>query len=206
MKLPKNYFEHLSAEKYREYMKLLPDMKKENNRLITSLIFTFAAFSFFGIFAIKPTLTTIVSLKKQLADNEQLEKQLSTKIKNLSTLQNEYSLLTPQLSYVFAAIPQNPSVPILLGKVQALATENNLTVLSLQTPQVQLTPGTKTNANGNSFVFLLQASGSYDQIAQFLTSLPQFDRVISIEEVSLSKDPAQNALVLNLRARAYFKN
>src|SRR6266699_3633243 len=121
MKLPKHYFDNLSAAKYREYLKLLPDMQKENVRAITMLIFTFAALSFFGVFAINPTLSTIITLKKQLADSSFVAEQLLTKINNLSALQTKYNLLQNDLPVLLEAIPDNAAAPTLMGQVVGLA-------------------------------------------------------------------------------------
>src|SRR4051794_1976618 len=97
MKLPKNYFENLTAAKYREYLKLLPSIHDERTQLITMLIFTFVALSFFGLFAINPTLSTIVELKKELSDSQFVDQQLTNKINNLESLQQRYNLLGPDL-------------------------------------------------------------------------------------------------------------
>ena len=80
MKLPKNYFENLTAAKYREYLKLLPNLQQEHAQSLLTLILTFAALCFFGIFAINPTLTTIADLEKQVADDRQVNQELTTKI------------------------------------------------------------------------------------------------------------------------------
>ncbi len=116
MKIPKNYFENLSTSKYREYLKLLPNFHEENTRIITTLILTFLAMSFFGIFAINPTLSTIVTLKKQLADSQLVHEKLGTKINNLSSLQQQYTQLSSELPVVFEAIPQTAQAPDLWDK------------------------------------------------------------------------------------------
>ena len=82
MKLPRHYFTDLSAAKYREYLKLLPNIQNEKTKAITMLIFTFVAMSFLGIFAINPTLSTIVELNKQLEESKFVHEQLQTKINN----------------------------------------------------------------------------------------------------------------------------
>ena len=75
MKLPKNYFESLSITKYREYLKLLPATKRENTKAITMLIFTFISLSVLGLFAINPTLSTIIELQKQYEESQFVHEQ-----------------------------------------------------------------------------------------------------------------------------------
>src|SRR5215469_6686309 len=103
MKLPKSYFENLSAIRYREYLKLLPNMQEEKTRSFVTLILTFAALSFFGIFAINPTLTTIANHEKQISDDTQVDQQLKTKINNLSSLEQQYNLLGNDLTNILSA-------------------------------------------------------------------------------------------------------
>ena len=119
MKLPKSYFENLSATKYREYLKLLPNMQQETARSFVTLILTFAALTFFGIFAINPTLTTIADLKKQLADDTDVDLQLKTKINNLSSLQQQYNQLGSNLTNILSAVPQNADAPFLSAQIAA---------------------------------------------------------------------------------------
>lgn len=205
MKLPKNYFENLSAAKYREYLKLLPDMQREHTRIITTLIFTFAAMSFFGIFAINPTLTTIVDLRKQLADSEFVQEQLETKLQNLSHLQEQYNLLNNDIPFVMDAVPDNASAPLLIGQVQTLAQQNRLTIISLRVSEVQLTTNLPTPPSHSSFTFSLEAQGDYRSMIQFVSSLSRLNRIVVIESLSINKETKDDALVLNLRGRQYFK-
>jgi len=205
MKLPKNYFEGLAAAKYREYLKLLPDIKKENTQLITVLIFTFAALSFLGIFAINPTLTTIVDLKKQLADSEFVHQQLSAKIANLGSLQQKYTALNPDLPVVYDAIPQSPTIPLLVGQIQALAKKSNTHLTSIHVSEVQMAGG-KGKPDGLSFVFALDGTGAYDDVLNFAFSLSHFSRMVTVEAISVEKDEKKNLLVLSIKGRAYFKD
>jgi len=204
MKLPKNYFENLSASKYREYLKLLPDMRHENTRIITSLILTFIAMSFFGIFAINPTLSTIVTLKKQLSDSILVNEKLGTKINNLSSLQQQYTNLSPDLPYVFDAIPQNPKAPSLMGEIAALAQKKKIQITSLTISQARLTD-IVDSPNGSSYAFALQTKGDYNDLMNFTKSLVQLSRIIKIETLSVTKEPTTSIIILGINGRGYFK-
>src|SRR5471030_1526710 len=125
MQLPKSYFENLSANKYRVYLKLLPSMEEETTYSFVTLALTFAALTFFGIFAINPTLSTIFSLQKQLADDTKVDKQLQIKINNLSSLEQQYNELGSNLSNIYNAVPENPQAPLLSAQVAALTKKHN---------------------------------------------------------------------------------
>lgn len=204
MKLPKSYFESLSAAKYREYLKLLPNMHEETMRSFMTLALTFGALSFFGVFAINPTLSTIVDLKKQVADNKAVDQQLTTKINNLSSLQQQYNQLGPALTNVYTAVPKSAEVPLLSAQIAALAKKNTLAITTYRVAQVQLAtkqPNTKTQ----SFIFTLQATGNYNNMLTFSSELANLDRIITVESMEIGRDSKTNDLVVTIRGRQYFK-
>lgn len=204
MKLPKNYLENLSATKYREYLKLLPNMRQESTRTFFTLALTFSALSFFGIFAINPTLTTIADLQKQLSDNRQVDQQLKTKINNLSSLEQQYNQLGLDLNNIYNAVPQSPSAPLLSAQIAAISNKNNLTITAYSVSAVQLA-AKQTSTKVQSFTFTMQLEGNYNDMLNFTAELAKISRLITIESMEISKDTQTNNLMLSLRARQYFK-
>lgn len=230
MKIPKNYFNNLSANKYREYLKLLPNMEKENTRIVVTLIFTFFALSFFGIFAINPTLTTIVELKRKHADSLLIYEGLKVKTSSLASLQSQYNTLTPEIPIILEAIPQNPDPTVLLAQINGLAEQKNVSLISLETSNVTLmkksnSPTVATeeinltqddpsqsitikaneeNSSQNSFNFTLQVQGSYETLIEFATSISKIQRVVEIESMSINIQSDPNNLVMDVGGRAYF--
>lgn len=205
MRLPKRYFDNLSAAKYREYLKLLPDMKQGNNRMFVTLSLTFGALIFFGIFAINPTLTTIADLEKQLAETTAVEEQLRAKITNLSSLQQQYNQLEPDLKFVFDAIPKAANAPLLSAQINALAQRHNITITTYRIAEVQLTSANATKNQTRSYVFNLQATGNYEGMMAFSSSLASLSRIVTVESMSIGRDTRTNDLILTLRGRQYFK-
>jgi Tfp pilus assembly protein PilO len=207
MKLPKNYFENLSVAKYREYLKLLPPTKRENTKAITMLIFTFIALSFLGIFAINPTLSTIIELQKQYADSQFVHEQLTTKMNNLSSLQQQYNTLSDDLAFVYDAIPQNASVPTLVGQLSALAEESNIEITGIRISPVILSDIKERQSikTHSSFSFTLEAEGEYESMMNFVDALTNFNRLVTIETISMTKNQINNNMILTIEGREYFK-
>jgi Tfp pilus assembly protein PilO len=205
MKLPKTYFQNLSAAKYREYLKLLPGIEHENTRLFITLALTFGALIFFGIFAINPTLTTISELKKELDDNLLVEQQLQTKIENLSALHQQYLQIEPDLVYVNNAIPQTAQIPLLSAQIAALGQQYGITLTTYRVAQVELANSANKLSKNPSFIFTLQAEGPYDKMMSFSNALANINRIITIESMSIARDQKTNDLVLAIRGREYFK-
>jgi len=205
MKLPKNYFENLSRSKFREYLKLLPNMKKENTKAVTMLIFTFFALSILGVFAINPTLSTIIDLKKQLEDDTFVHQQLTIKMNNLSSLQLQYNELAGDLPVVYDAIPENAKVTYLLGQIETVAKNINVQLHFIRVTSVILGDSTQKKSQTNSsFEFSLEGTGSYDDMLTFAEALTNFNRIVTIDTLSVLKDPKDRSLLMNIEGRGYF--
>ena len=204
MKLPKNYFENLSADKYREYLKALPEVQQEHTHMFIMLALTFISLSFFGLFAINPTLTTIANLEKQVADNKQVDKQLTTKIGNLSTLQQQYNVMGSDLVTIYNAVPKSAEVPLLSAQIESLAKKHSLSLTVYRVAEVQLASNKQINKT-NSFIFTLQAQGDYNEMLAFSRELANISRLVTVEFMEIGRDQKTNDLILTLRGRQYFK-
>ncbi len=204
MKLPKNYFENISAKRYKAYLKILPKIESDRSRIFIALIFTFFAISFFGIFAINPTLTTIFDLRRQHDDAVFVKTKLDEKTENLGSLSRQYLEIENDLPYVMSAIPNNPEVPTLTGQIQALIEKHGLEQSSIQVSEVELARSEPANDDASFTVFIV-ADGTYDNLVGFTNSLADFNRLVVIESISITKSQESDDLSMSLRARSFFK-
>ncbi len=90
-----------------------------------------------------------------------------------------------------------------MGQIFALSKKTNVQTTSLAVSNIQLIGG-KT-ASESSYAFSLQAQGSYADLMNFAKSLTQFNRITSIDSLSVNKDPKLNTLTLDIHGRGYFK-
>lgn len=210
MKINKNFLQNLPTNRYLEK---LPDFKSKRTETFTTLVLTFLAFSFFGFFAISPTLSTISQLKKQLADNQFVEKQLEEKINHLSLLQQQYTLLDSDISTVLSSIPNTPQVTLFIAQVQQITKSSEVQIFSFQTFPVEIVKkdssvlaAQEKQDNYSSYLFSINLGGSYKNISDFLNRLTNFDRITTIDNLSFSKNSTNNNdLKLSIRGKTYFK-
>ncbi len=194
------------------YRALIPVFKEEKTKSITSLSLTIIAFSIFGYFAINPTIATIAQLKKQLSDNHYVFDKLDEKIKNLGYLQQQYTILGKDIFVVSKAIPQIPTVPLLTAQLQAVALNNHMTIKRLQVFQIELVnASSETTSQKNlefprSFSFALDLEGSLLDITNYLSSLTNFERIVTIDTLAITKSGGENNSKISLRGKAYFNN
>lgn len=198
--LDKNLFKNTKIK----YFEFLPDFKEEKTQKFTTLIFTLIALSFFGLFAINPTISTITELNKQLEDSRFVDQKLGQKISSLTVLQQKYTNLQPDLPIILNAIPKDSEVPLFAAQIQSVANNSNITIDSFQTFEVEI------NKNPNprqysSFTFALTAEGTYNDLSNFLSNLSNMQRVAGIDTLSLTKRSGiSNSLQLTLKGKTFF--
>lgn len=199
----KSIFENLYTSKY---FSNLPDFKEKKTQAFITIALTIFALSFFGIFAINPTISTIANLQKQKEDNTLIEKKLDDKRENLAKLSTTYTTLEADLPYVFAAIPKNPDIPNLTGQIYSLGKTANITINRIQTTKVELTKKQEGTQDYSSFIFTIDASGSYPNLKQFIDSLADFNRIITLDSIAINKSSDENTgLLMIIQGKAYFK-
>lgn len=199
----KSIFNNLYTSRY---FKDLPDFKEKKTQAFITIALTLVTISFFGIFAINPTISTIASLQKQQKDNTFVEEQLNVKFANLNSLTQSYAAIKSDLPYVYRAIPKVPEIPQLTGQLIALGTENKVTVSRVQTFEVDLIK-TQEGAQGfSTFKVSLEAFGDYQNLLRYIDALTNFERILTIDAISLHKGNEKNtAIKLNIQATAFFK-
>jgi len=184
---------------------VFPMLREKRMQSFITIGLTLFSLSIFGLFAINPTITTIINLRRQLADDQFVDNQLQEKIANLSTLQQKYSSLQLDLPFVLAAVPPSHQMPQLIGQIRSLASQNNVLIKRIQTNTVVI-PAARSQQE-SSYIFSLTAEGDQDAINHFIMSLVTFERIIGIESLFLNKANNQNGVsnTLDITGKAFFK-
>lgn len=199
----KDFFKSFKQNKYLE---MLPDIQEEKMQIFITTVLTFISLSFFGFFAISPTLSTITELKKELSDNQFVNEQLEKKITNLSVLQQKYSLLEKDLPIVLSATPQNHNAPLLIGQIEAIALNTGTTIKKINVFEIEISK-TKVPKKYSSFAFLVEVQGTSKQIMNFLSNLVDYERIVTIDSLTENKSRETNNLSqLLIKGRVYFKD
>jgi Tfp pilus assembly protein PilO len=199
----------VKKDRYAKYLEKMPNFKSEQNEKIVTIALTLIATIILGIFAINPTLSTIVGLQKQLDDSRLYEQALEQKINNLSLLNQKYKQIQNDLPTIFAAIPQTPEIATLTAELQTIASSSSATTLiSLQALDVNLSKQAPTNNNYSTYGFNITIQGNYQNLITVLDNLINFQRILTIDSISIVKSTleTQSILQLNVSGNAYFKN
>ncbi len=178
----------------------------QNKQRVTAylyIIFSLFALSFFGIFAIGPTITTISNLNKQLEEDKSALKQLQDKNAALKSLSAQYLEIEPQLELIENAIPQSSKVADISRQLELLTVKHNLIVQKLDSGLMELYPAKNTNSPIFSFLFSIGVSGTEQDINAFIGDLINMGRIIGIEKLTTGKQQ-NNQFSASITGRAFF--
>ena len=201
----RRFLQNLAKRRYLAMAQYLPKISKEKIQEYSALILTLIALIVFGVFAINPTLTTVIELRKQLEDSQFAVERLKTKVVNLNALSQQYQVLQPDLPILLEALPQKPSPSVLLGQIHELANQEGVKVLTLDSSEITLYPPLRATGKEASFIFTLSVQGNYNSLLSFMDSLITFNRLVQFESISYLKPEKETILPrLSIRGRAYF--
>lgn len=199
----KKAFKGVRYERY--YKDLLPYLKRQKNQQYFAAILTLGASIFFALFAINPTISTIVKLRKEVKDSKFVESKLSQKINSLSSLSSEYIKIKDDIPFILDAIPDQPEAPTLTAQIQSLAQSSNVKITDLQISSVDLT-SQNISSTSSSFTFTLTAISNYENLQKFISDLINMQRILSLESISIIKNAGGDQdLQLDLRGSAFYK-
>lgn len=192
-----------------KYFPTLPYLTPEGSQKFFGIVLTLCALSFFGLFAIRPTVSTILQLRKELRDNQLVLEQMETKIKNLTELRKQYFNLQKDVSIVTNAITVHPDAPVLFAQIQSIAQTSNITIKKLQNFEVEVLRNDKSvGKNYYSYSFTIAGSGSFENISKFIQILTNMERIVDIDTFSINNitNRENESLVFDIQGTAFFKD
>lgn len=219
--MPYNY--KTETQRYRKYYQSLePLLSKPISRAYITIVFSFLAISLFGWYAIRPTIQTILVLKRETRDKIEINKKMEDKIAALIEAQANYQEVEALLPIVDQALPTIPDAVPLMIQLRNLASMSGTLITTVQLPSVPLTgqepsPGTgKTQVNKQQlYDIAISVQGSYQNIHAFLEGITSMRRIVSVDSVTVtpisagsasteSAIPSSRLLQLALKLKAYY--
>lgn len=192
-----------------KYFPTLPYLTPEGSQKFFGIALTLCALSFFGFFAIRPTISTILKLQKEIFDNQNVLIQMQTKIKNLTELRKQYFSLQNELPVVMSAITAQPDAQVLLAQIQSIAQISNVTITKLQNSEVEvLRENRSSNKNFYSYSFSVAGTGSFENISKFISTLTNMERVVNVDVFSINNitNNSSESLEFDIQGTAFFKD
>lgn len=187
-------------DRYRRYYRAMEEIvKRPKANAYTTAIFSFLAVSLFGWYAVRPTLQTILTLRREIADNTKISARMEDKITKLIEVQANYQSAQDDLPLLNQAIPSTPDAIGVVRQLKNLAEASNASVSSITVSSVPIIgkPSESTQAGVKQDVpskktlnvpIAMIITGSYPALRTFIDGLITLRRIVTIDTITLNLD------------------
>lgn len=192
-------FKTATARYSRYYTYLEPVMADPLVRGYFSLVASLLLVTFFVIFALSPTINTILALNKKIADQKKTIAALDTKIVNLVSAQQNFAAAESLVPLLENALPKNPTPETVVHQILVVATNSGVTVSTLQfkpmtllsdkpegTPQVPEEIAAMVPSELSPLPVTFSINGNRQTTKSFLQKLEDSLRYIRFNRIGLS--------------------
>lgn len=188
----------------RYYKKIGPLFKKPRVKAYTMLILSLFTMSFFGVFAIKPTLKTIAHLQKEITDSQLVNEALEKKIIHLSQIKEEYKKIEDDFPRISKVLPSEPQFSFFLEDLEKLAKVVGATISGVRLESIDLTKKDSQSSSKISCSLILH--GDYSSCKDFLDRLLNISRIYTVDKLEIRSDLKEgtNAIKLDLNVNTYY--
>lgn len=191
----------------RFYTYVKPILRNKMIKDYTPLVFSLLTSAFFIYFAIRPTISTIVTLQKTLDQQKQTLAEVKKKTGDLTIARKNYQGLSQEIvSNLKNLIPNTQNPTFIIDNVTYLSRQNEATISGVQfQPMILQPPPSKLTTLGtvSEIDFTVVYQGEYDDLITILDQLNQASRLIKVQSVSLNQTE-NTPLTMSINAKAYY--
>lgn len=190
----------------RYFMYIKPIAKLPIVKTYGSTIFTLVIITIFILFAIKPTVETILVLQKKLIETTQVLDKVNKKANDLSLGKQNYDNLNPEIkNKISQAIPDTVELKSITLTLEQKARLHEASISALQIQPIIIDVKSKEAVGIISEVdFTFNIEGSYQNLIATLQDLKTSSRLISINTLSLTKVSEGSGLIMSITGKAYY--
>ncbi|MCL5411679.1 MAG: type 4a pilus biogenesis protein PilO [Patescibacteria group bacterium] len=188
----------------RFYKNFEPYLENPVTKNYLTLALTLATLIVLILFAIQPTLTTIVTLQKTLSEQTDVELALNQKISALTKATETYKAINQDISLISNALPPDPSFKSYLSSIENLVSKNGVSLVGLDFKDLPLSSATTSAKLSQGTNFTAVVKGEYPKVKGFINSLENLPRITDIKEVSFSEEQGSGEVTANIKAKTYY--
>lgn len=180
-----------------------------------TLVLSLFVAAIFIVFALRPTLVSIVTLQKTINESKTTLQKLDTKVAALQKASAQLDTIKPLLAILNTDIPNNGAAysPLTLA-VESIANQNSARLENeslgptLLFSRIIAPFAPNKSQNVVPLPFAVRVTGNYPSVAAFLTKLLTMERIVSIDTVSITKEATgkttEATVTLNINGSAYY--
>lgn len=195
-------------QRYKEFFLNIADLykKRPDLKMFLEVILSLSTVIIFLIFALKPTILTIIELTKEIKEREETVAKLDSKISNLRSARSAYDSVSESLEILKSAIPNSPVPQTLASQIEFLAAKNGVSVLGISIDEVPIEGEAKQKKTAGDlkpiFEDTLEApitmsvSGQYSSLVSFIRDMENARRPLKIDILGISSSVSDAGVVI----------
>ncbi len=150
-------------------------------------IIFFIVFSFFIIFAIRPNLTTVFSLQKQLKELRVLDTNYENVIVHIVDLQSMLETNRDNMYLLDEALPASPQVNKVIDDLKKSASESGVLIRKIDVGEVNLKEDEKKK-DIKAFTLSMETNSDFTEVKTFIDQFMNQRRLKMVRNLSIIKD------------------
>lgn len=204
--------------RYKEFFLNISSLYKKRNdlRAFLEIILSISTVVIFIVFALKPTILTVLGLTKEIQEKRATVAALSQKVTNLQSANKLFGQNQNSISVVDSAISSIPNPDVFSKQVAGLASKNSVSVLGLsigevmfvgtQTPKKATQDFRELPAGANEMSFSISVRGNYANLLSFIKDFENLRLISQMDTlgVSSSKTDAGQIVVAIISGKVPF--
>jgi len=152
----------------------------------------------FSLFAIKPTILTIIDLNKEIENKENTIVKINQKLTNLRTANKSLQQISDDIALIYSSLPPSAQVQDAVGQLKELAKSSGVEVVNISSSDIAYLESKDSKSKesekeklpqGSQEINLsISANGNYQEVDAFLKRIENLRRPIKIDSLYLSRD------------------
>jgi len=196
---------------YHRYRKYYVNLRQFYQKPVAKVSFfvllSFVTVIFFSVFAIRPTVTTIGELVREIEDKQTIYEQLQQKRQALANLQGVMQTNRADVELVNAVLPNTANLGRLMQEIEYLSQKQRVQLLAVSFVPTKTKGEKGKTENVTETGFSLTVGGSFVDLSAFMKALEQLDRILIVEKADLQSGATSQRLrgveaVVNISGQA----
>lgn len=154
------------------------------------IIFFLIIFSVFITFAIRPSLITAFSLKKEEVDLTKIDRVYEEKISSITSIQTQIEENRDNLPLLNQSISEQPEVNKIVEDIKKIADKNSLIINNASIVNINLS---KSYQEKQNVQFKMEATATFEHLRQFMTDMFSQRRLKLVNNLSINQDKESTA-------------
>ncbi len=180
---------------------------KPNILIYLELILSITTIIVFSIFAIKPTVLTIIELNTEIKEKELLSARLKQKITDLNQANNYIQNRQEDINYINQSVPGNAEAEKLIQQIEELSNNNSLKIANFSSSDIILFGKESSTSKVtdlkkidgiNELHFVFSTNGTYGDTINFLDQLENLRRPIKFDSFLMNSSIIEDNKLINL--------